>query len=150
MPRRGESMFGRFIADCTSANEELQIVGLTATPFRVGSGFLFEEFEDEDALFSRVAFEYPYSQAVTDGYLCPLVSKEAATKLDVSRVRRRGNDFDDSELHELVATHDSGASLQELMKRGASRESWLCFCSGVQHTLDVERKLTFPYTYENM
>jgi hypothetical protein len=34
-PRRGDSMYGRFISACTAANEELQIVCLTATPFRM-------------------------------------------------------------------------------------------------------------------
>jgi len=92
VPRRGDSMFGRFITACTAANEELQIVGLTATPFR-----------EKDALFSSVAYEYTFAQAVADGWLCPLVPRAARAELDVSSVKRRGHDFDDDELQQVLA-----------------------------------------------
>lgn len=103
VPRRGDSMYGRFITACTAANEELQIVGLTATPFRLDSGSLTEDFGEEDALFPSVAFEYTFAQAVDDGWLCPLVPRAARAELDVSSVKRRGQDFDDEELQQVQA-----------------------------------------------
>lgn len=141
VPRRGDSMYGRFIGDCLEANEECQVVGLTATPFRMDSGPLVETFRDEDALWAKVAFEYTFEAAVADGYLCPLVSHEAASKLDVSQVRRKGNDFDDVELRDLVKEHDTCAAVAELLGRGHHRSRWLVFCSGVDHTLDVTDQL---------
>jgi superfamily II DNA or RNA helicase len=103
VPRRGDSMFGRFITACTAANEELQIVGLTATPFRLDSGSLTEDFGEKDALFSSVAYESTFAQAVADGWLCPLVPRAARAELDVSSVKRRGHDFDDDELQQVLA-----------------------------------------------
>ena len=103
VPRRGDSMFGRFITACTAANEELQIVGLTATPFRLDSGSLTEDFGQKDVLFSSVAYEYTFAQAVADGWLCPLVPRAARAELDVSSVKRRGHDFDDDELQQVLA-----------------------------------------------
>ena len=141
VPRTGSSMYGRFISDCVEANEDLQIVGLTATPFRMDSGPLVDDFRDEDALWKKVAFEYTFEDAVADGYLCPLRSHEAGSKLDVSAVRRRGTDFDESELRAVVRSHDTSSSVRELVQRGSKRERWLCFCSGVEHTLEVTAQL---------
>lgn len=140
IPRRGDSMFGRFIFECTAANEDLQIVGLTATPFRLDSGLLTEDFREEDALFD-LAYEYTHADAVADGWLCPLVSKEAGSALDVSNVKRRGNDFDDEDLKALLRSHDTGGSVGELIRRGAERDRWLVFCSGADHTVEVRDEL---------
>jgi DNA repair protein RadD len=141
VPRRGDSMYGRFISDCLAANEECQIVGLTATPFRMDSGQLVETFRDEDSLWAQVAFEYTFEAAVRDGFLCPLVSYEATNKLDVRELRRKDNDFDVVELRELVKAHDTSEAVVELIARGRSRARWLVFCSGVDHTNDVTEQL---------
>lgn len=141
VPRSGDSMFGRFITDCEKANENMQIVGFTATPFRKDSGQLTDDFRDDDALFSGVAFEYKFADAVKEGYLCPLVSREASSKLDTSKVSRSGSDFDEKELRVLVQELDSRPLISELVRLGANRSSWLCFCSGVEHTHDTVSQL---------
>ena len=66
------------------------MIGLTATPFRLDSGMLHE---GKNALFTDIAYEVPVRDLIDQGYLSPLVSKQPATRLDVSKVGTRAGDF---------------------------------------------------------
>jgi DNA repair protein RadD len=70
-------------------NPQVKIVGLTATPYRLDSGYLHK---GEGAVFDGIAYDIPLAQLIEEGYLCPVVSKGAKAKIDLSDVgnaRRR-------------------------------------------------------------
>ena len=111
------------------------MIGFTATPYRLDSGMLHE---GKGALFTDIAYEVSVRQLIDDGYLCPLVSKAAETKLDVSGVGSRGGEFIPGQLQAAVDLPEiTEAAIDEVVRLGADRRSWLAFCAGVEHATHV-------------
>lgn len=79
-----------FIVALREQNPELNVVGFTATPYRLNSGMLTE---GEGAIFDDVAIDFSSGdnlRLIDDGYLAPLVTKCMATQYDVESVGIRG------------------------------------------------------------
>lgn len=116
-------------------NPALKVIGLTATPFRTGSGMLHE---GKDALFTDIAYEAPVRDLIDAGFLSPLISKQPATRLDVSKVGTRAGDFIARDLAAAVDQDaTTRAAVTEIITHGKDRKSWLAFCSGVDHARHV-------------
>lgn len=139
IPRASDTMYRRFLETLTRINPHLKIIGFTATPYRLDSGLLHQ---GEDALFTDIAFEVSVRELIDDGYLCPLVSKAANTRLDVSGVGSRGGEFIASQLQAAV-DHDgiTQAAIDEIIAHGQDRRSWLAFCAGVEHAEHVAQAI---------
>ena len=90
IPGNSSTMYRRFLDGLAQINPTLKVIGLTATPFRLDSGMLHE---GKSALFTDIAYEAPVRELIDAGYLSPLVSKQPATRLDVSKVGTRAGDF---------------------------------------------------------
>ncbi len=72
IPDKSSTMYRRFLDVLKAINPALKVIGLTATPFRLGCGMLHE---GQNALFINVAYEAPVRDLIDAGNLCPLVSK---------------------------------------------------------------------------
>ena len=135
IPGSSDTMYRRFLDTLTRINPQLKVIGFTATPYRLDSGMLHAGV---GALFTDAAFEVSVRQLIDDGYLCPLVSKAAETRLDVSGVGSRGGEFIPSQLQAAVDLPEvTEAAIDEVVRLGADRRSWLAFCAGVEHATHV-------------
>ncbi|TVQ59726.1 MAG: DEAD/DEAH box helicase, partial [Rhodobacteraceae bacterium] len=90
IPGASNTMYRRFLDTLMRINPKLKVIGFTATPYRLDSGMLHE---GDGALFTDIAFEVSVRELIDDGWLCPLVSKQAATRLDTAGVGTRGGEF---------------------------------------------------------
>ena len=135
IPGNSSTMYRRFLDALHAINPALKVIGLTATPFRTGSGMLHE---GKDALFTDIAYEAPVRDLIDAGYLSPLVSKQPNTRLDVSKVGTRAGDFIARDLAAAVDQDaTTRAAVAEIITHGKDRKSWLAFCSGVDHARHV-------------
>lgn len=135
IPGNSSTMYRRFLDALQAINPALKVIGLTATPFRTGSGMLHE---GKDALFTDIAYEAPVRDLIDAGYLSPLVSKQPNTRLDVSKVGTRAGDFIARDLAAAVDQDaTTRAAVAEIITHGKDRKSWLAFCSGVDHARHV-------------
>lgn len=135
IPGNSSTMYRRFLDGLARINPALKVIGLTATPFRLDSGMLHE---GRNALFTDIAYEAPVRDLIDAGYLSPLVSKQPATRLDVSKVGTRGGDFIQRDLAAAVDKEAiTRAAVSEIIEHGRERKSWLAFCSGVEHARHV-------------
>lgn len=73
------------------------LLGVTATPNR-------SDRKNLGTLFQSLAFEYSLSQAIHDGYLCPIVAQTVPLQIDISNVGISAGDF---KVNELGQTLDS-------------------------------------------
>ncbi|CAB4154579.1 SSL2 DNA or RNA helicases of superfamily II [uncultured Caudovirales phage] len=131
VPRKANTMYGRFLAGLKHYNPHLKVIGLTATAYRMDSGLLTE---GEDRVFTDVAYEAHVGDLIKLGYLCPLVAKNGATKADLSSVHTRGGEFVANELQ--AAMDKEGliqGALHEVNYYAADRKHILGFCAGVEH-----------------
>jgi DNA repair protein RadD len=135
IPGKSSTMYRRFLDALKAINPALKVIGLTATPFRLDCGMLHE---GQNALFTDIAYEAPVRELIDAGYLSPLVSKQPATRLDVSKVGTRAGDFI---ARDLAAAVDQDAitraAVAEIIAHGRDRKSWLAFCSGIEHARHV-------------
>lgn len=135
VPTRGEGMYRQLLADLRVINSHVKVIGLSATPFRMKSGWLHQ---GDDSLFTDIAYEVPVLDLIEQGYLSKLRSKTGVTEADLSRVRIRGGEYVASEL-EAVMNQDQliEAALDEVERFCAGRRKWLVFCAGVDHARAV-------------
>lgn len=129
--KKSDTMYGRFLAGLRHYNPALKVIGLTATHYRMDSGLLTD---GENRIFTDVAYEAHVGDLIKDGYLCPLVAKNGATKADLSAVHTRGGEFVAGELQAAMDKDDliQGA-LDEVAKYAHDRNHILGFCAGVEH-----------------
>jgi len=131
LPKNTETRYNRFIADLKICNPDVKVVGLTATPYRLDSGYLHK---GEGAIFDGIAHDIPVSMLMDQGYLSPVISKGGLKQIDLSGVGKRGGEFIESEL--AMAASDPElvkSTVKEIVTLAKDRKSWLVFSSGVNH-----------------
>lgn len=140
IPKTGGTQYQRFIEGLKETNPDLKVIGLTATPFRLGSGRLDQ---GDGAIFDGIAYDIPVSLLVSRGYLAPLISKRPDMVFDVSGIHRRGGDFVESEMADRFNTDETTReAVTEIMALGHDRKSWLLFCINVDHAIAVRDELS--------
>lgn len=139
VPKNRETRYGQFLADLKVCNPNVKVVGLTATPYRLDSGYLHK---GKGALFDGIAYDIPVGMLMDKGYLSPVISKGGQHKIDLSNVHMRGGEFIESEL--AMAASDPElvrSTVDEICKYGADRRSWLIFASGVGHAEMIKAEM---------
>ena len=135
---KDEGGYRIFLKDLQTINPALRVIGLTATPYRLGHGLITEG----DALFNDLIDPTSIEELVSKGYLAPLRSKGTDLKLSTEGVHKRGGEFIESELQAAVNTRSQNERIvREVIARGADRKSWLFFCTGVDHALTMRMVL---------
>ena len=135
---KDEGGYRTLLADLKVINPNLRIIGLTASPYRLGHGYITDKPAIFDALIEPVSIE----ELIFKGYLSTLRSKLTATKLEVDGVHKRGGEYIEAELQAAVDTKDKNVKVvREIIKLGAERKSWLIFCAGVAHAQHIAEAL---------
>lgn len=135
-----EGQYRAFLADLLAINPSLRVVGLTATPYRLGHGMIHE---GEGVLFDDLIEPVTIEELVAAGYLAPLSSKHTDTAIDVSGVGKRGGEFIAGQLERAVEAGDTTARIvDETLSRASHCRSLLFFCTGVSHAEHMAQELS--------
>ena len=135
---KDEGGYRSLLTNLKLINPAMRVVGLTATPYRLGHGLITDKPALFDALIEPVSIE----ELVYKGYLSPLRSKVTKAKLDTTGIHKRGGEFIESELQAAVDTEDNNdAVVREVITLAQDRKAWLFFCAGVQHAWNICDKL---------
>ena len=129
--------YRELISEMREINPAMRLVGLTATPYRLGQGLLTQ---GDNALFHDIIEPIKVRELVDGGYLAPLKSKHTDSMIDTSKVKKRGGEFIAGQLEE-AADEITQAAVAEVIKRSEDRKHWLFFCSGVAHSHHVRDEL---------
>jgi DNA repair protein RadD len=137
--RDSNSQYLRLFDTLRSRAPDLQLAGLSATPYRLDSGYLHK---GEGALFEKIVFSYQIAEGIKDGFLSPLRSKATTTRIDISGVHVRGGEFIQNELERAANIAEIVESaVAEIVERGNNaqdyRQAWICFCVGIEHAYAV-------------
>lgn len=123
-----DTMYHNLFADLYEINPRMQILGLSATPYRLDSGNLVPK------VFNGIAYEYNIIDAIQDGYLCEVISANTKTTLNTDGVKISGGEFAPGELEKAVDKDEiNRACMEEVIRHGKDRRSWLGFSSGTAH-----------------
>ena len=127
---KDEGGYRTFLSELKAINPALRVVGLTATPYRLGHGLI----TDRPALFDALIEPVTIEELIHKGYLSTLRSKITKATLDTSGVHKRGGEFIESELQAAVDTDENNLNVvREVIELAGDRKAWLFFCAGVHH-----------------
>lgn len=137
-----KTMYRKFINELMKINPYLRVIGLTATPWRLGHGSIAE-----GGIFTDICFDITGIQAfnrlIAEGFLCPVVPVNTTMLLDTNGVHIKGGEYIESELQKAVNKEDlTEAAIREALEKGHDRKHWLIFCAGVDHAKNTARILS--------
>ena len=132
-----ETLYQKFLADLKKVNPNIKVIGLTATPWRLGQGRI-----TSDGIFTDVCFDITnmaaFNRLVAEGYLAQLVPRQTKLLLDIDGVHMRGGELIASELQTAVDKSEvTYSALKEACEAGHDRKHWLAFASGVEHAIHI-------------
>lgn len=129
-----QGSYRNLIEKLTTINPTLRVIGLTATPYRLGHGLI----TDEPAIFSDIITPVSIEELIHKKFLAPLRSKLTKHQLNVKGVHRRGGEFIEAELQAAVNIHSENVTVvDEVINFAEDRKSWLFFCSGIDHAKNI-------------
>jgi DNA repair protein RadD len=131
-------MYQAFLKDALLVNPHVRVIGLTATPYRMGTGLICAPGN----ILNHVCFDVGVKELIVNGFLCPVRSKAGKKKADLSELHIRGGEWIDSELQSaMMDPQVLAASCSEILESTADRKSVLIFCCGIDHAKAVSERL---------
>lgn len=111
-------------------------IGYTATYYRLGTGYIFGKGDEH--LFDDVVHDWTskdkFVELVKLGYLSPLIAKSPGYRMDTSKVKITGGDFNLKDLSDQFDRDAvTNAIMEEVMIRGEGRKQWLFFAIDMKH-----------------
>jgi DNA repair protein RadD len=139
-PKDGTT-YQKIISGFKALNPNMRVIGLSATPFRLGQGMLID-----DGLFTDICCDMtgvkPFNRFIQEGHLVPLIPRATKTTLDLSNVGMVNGDYAKGELQAAVDKKEvTQKALLEMCELGSDRNSWLIFASGVEHAEHIAEQL---------
>lgn len=139
VPPDGEGRYRTLIDGLKKVNPAVRFAGLSATPYRLGSGILTQSGD----IWTGIAYEANVRDLIDQGYLSPLISKAATARANLDHVAVRGGEFVIADLEKAFNRLDLVESaVEEIVRYGVNRKSWLIFAAGVAHAEAVAAVLT--------
>ncbi len=136
-----DTMYHSVISQLLEINPYLKVIGLTATPYRLGQGLLTDGGLFTDIIYDMTGMK-AFNQLVSEGYICPLFPKKTSTQLDISDVSINNGELAQGELENAVDKDSiTFAACKEIVQYGQDRGTWLVFASGISHAEHVAAML---------
>jgi DNA repair protein RadD len=125
-----ETMYRKFISAVKIKNSRVNIVGLTATPYRLQSGKIF----GAGKTFDDVCYIVDLDQLISDGYLCPIHSFGSQEIPNLKKVKIRGGEYLLSDLEKAVEDEALVArGVWDAIRKSKGRNSILVFAITINH-----------------
>lgn len=141
-----DSSYHRVIAHLRRANPRLKVLGLTATPYRLGQGFIYHRHHhgmvrgDADCFFRDCVFELPLRLMVKQGYLVPPTPVDVAVeRYDFSALTPgSGGLFREDELNRVAAGNRvTPGIIEDVMAQARQRQGVMIFAASVAHATEI-------------
>lgn len=138
IPTEESGMYVRLLEDLKAANPKLRVVGLTATPYRTGEGYVCSD----DHFLNDICYEVGIRELIAGGFLCPLSSKRSPNEVDLSGLKIARGDYVQSDMESRFSDSEKvDTAAREIVDLTADRRKVLIFCCGIGHATDVAARL---------
>ena len=117
-------------------------VGLTATPFRLGDGYIY----GPEKLFTKLVSDWctakRFVQLIDEGFLCKLTTKRTELEMDTSDIKLLGGDFNEKQLSTKFDRDSiTNEAIKEIIAAGKTRNKWLIFAIDITHAEHIAEVL---------
>lgn len=140
IPPSGCGRYRQFLESEKIVSQKARLVGLTATPYRLGAGWITndrvtpEQREYErgsyDRLLDAIVYEVPVHRLIADGTLSAVVSCNASKRPDFSGLHVVRGDFDESEIEKALTKKGVlESACAEIVEETKERHKVIVFCN---------------------
>ena len=141
--------YSKTIEHFKTLNPKVKILGLTATPYRLGSGWIYHRHyhgytrQCTDSIFKKCIFELPLQHMVKKGYLTPPIHYDAAiAHYDFSLLTESldgEQNTDDIALNELIHKHPrvTKAVAEQILQLSQDRQGVMIFAATIDHAKEI-------------
>ena len=136
IPESGDGMYRTLIDALKRVNPSLNVVGLTATPYRLTSG----EICGPDNILNRIVYKVGVMELVDGGFLSRLVSKAPPVDVDFDDIPIKRGEFERAKVDEACSSIVASAT-RDVVRYTHNRQSVLVFCSSVETANEVARQI---------
>lgn len=131
-----------------AGNPNLRVIGLTATPWRLGTGYIFREDEAgrvyaddiaENPYFSKLVYRVGVRALIADGFLTPPVVGKTDLHYDTGGLKldRKGN-FDSEEIDRAFVGQGrlTAEIMRDIVAQSRDRRGVLVYAATVKHAYE--------------
>ncbi len=142
-----ESQYQQVIATLREQNPNLKVLGLTATPYRLGQGWIYQYHyrgfvrSDEARPFVYCIYELPLSQLIREGYLTrPDMVDASIVHYDFSALQPNSSGhYNEPELNSLLTRYPrvTRAICDQIQQLAETRAGVMVFAATVKHAAEI-------------
>jgi len=130
---KNQGRYRTFIDDLKKVNPSLKVVGFTATPYRLGHGWIHK---GDTTIFDGICYDIPVEMLIAEGYLVRPRAKSGKVHADLTNVHIARGEFVESEAADAFEKITLPA-VQDIISRTTMQKCGLIFCSGLKHAESV-------------
>ena len=142
-----QNQYQQIISHLSKTNKHLKLLGLTATPYRMGSGWIYQDHYhgfsrgDSDSVFRHCIFDMPLSLMIKQGYLStPRLIDAAIAHYDFSGLATSHSGFvAEKELNSLLSRHKrvTKAIIEQIVSLSDKRNGVMIFAATTKHAAEI-------------
>lgn len=147
----GETQYLQVISQLQMKNPKLCILGLTATPYRLGSGWIYEFHQQkqivrtkEERFFKKCIFELSIRYMIKNGFLThPVQIDSPVACYDFSSLQLERGRYAISEIEAVLKDQKriTPVIIQNIIDLSKDRKGVMIFTSSVNHAIEIMRSL---------
>ena len=145
------TQYQKLISHIRINNSALKVLGLTATPYRLGMGFIYRFHYhgfvrgDQHAPFEHCIFELPLRYMISNNYLTPPKLIDAAiTHYDFDSLSKDAfGRFSEKDINQLLKENQRAtkAIIDQVLTLSTDRTGVMIFASTIQHAQEIQSYL---------
>lgn len=142
-----QNQYQKIISHLSKTNPNLKVLGLTATPYRMGSGWIYRDHYhgfsrgEDDAIFKHCIYEMPLGLMIKQGFLSPPKLIDAAiAHYDFGELQANRNGYyPEKELNSLLTKHRrvTKAIVEQVVSLAANRQGVMIFAATTKHAAEI-------------
>ena len=143
-----DSQYSTIINQLKQSNRDLKVLGLTATPYRMGMGWIYRYHyrgfvrSDQDRPFQRCIYELPLSYMINRGYLTkPHLIDAAVAQYDFSALpQNRFGEYVEKDVNQLLSNNQrvTRSIIEQVVTLAEKRRAVMIFAATVAHAREIE------------
>lgn len=124
--------YGQLLAKLKESQPDIRILGLSATPWRVGMGLLTNGPVFDEIVLNMCDIE-GMQLMFDNGWLVPPITRRADTQIDTAALKVRNGDFTQKSLGAAMSDDVTEVALREFCEKAYDRQCWLVFALSIEH-----------------
>jgi DNA repair protein RadD len=147
----GETQYFQVVTQLQKKNPALCILGLTATPYRMGLGWIYQYHDQkklqrtqEDRFFKKCLYELPLHFMIKNGFLTqPIKIDSPVACYDFSSLKLERGRFIHAQIEEVLKDQKRITPLiiKNIIEMAEDRKGVMIFTSSVNHAIEIMQSL---------